>query len=175
MMTEKIIMHDSDEAAQPHTMDGWKSRNGFFYDNEQVARYDGCTHVKCQYCGEPAKKSWTACDKCRAAKEIERYDAMPKAEWDGKTMLYSDARDRYYVDIGDAEDVLEEGETIESLRLIICKPNCVSPLDSEYCSDDLPDDTDLPDIISEAMDAFNEAVAGIVLSWSPGKFALKVA
>lgn len=173
-MSEKIVLFDSDEAAQPHTMTGWKSRNGFFYDNEQVARYDGCTHVKCQYCGEPTRKHYTVCDKCRAANEIERYDAMPKAEWDGKAMLYSDARDEYYSDMDGAEDVLEEGETIESLRLIICEPNCVRPLDSDYCSDDLADDMELPDAISEAMDAFNKAVAGIVLSWSPSKFALKL-
>lgn len=173
-MSEKIVMFDSDEAAQPYTMTGWKSRNGFFYDNEQVARYDGCTHRKCNECDEPASKGYTVCDKCRARKEVERYNAMPVADWDGKTMLYSDARDEYYGDMDGAEDVLEEGETIESLRLIICKPNCVRPLDSEYCLDDLPDDMDLPDAISEAMDAFNKTVAGIVLSWSPSKFALKL-
>jgi hypothetical protein len=30
----------------------------------------------------------------------------------------------------------------------------------------------VPDEVAEAMEAFNEAVAGIVLSWSPGKTAL---
>ena len=30
----------------------------------------------------------------------------------------------------------------------------------------------MPDEVAEAMEAFNEAVAGIVLSWSPGKTAL---
>lgn len=173
-MTEKIIMFDDAEAAQPYTMTGWKSRNGLFYGDEQSARYDGSTHVKCKYCGEPTKKHYTACDKCREIKTIERYSAMPRAEWDGKAMLYSDARDEYYADMDSVEDCLDEGETIESLRLIICKPNGVMPLDSDYCSDDLADDMELPDEAWKAMDAFNKAVSGIVLSWSPSKFALKV-
>lgn len=173
-MTDKIVMFDDDEAAQPHTMTGWKSRDGFFYADEQTARYCGCTHRKCTECGEYTRKHYTLCDKCREIKQVERYNAMPRAEWDGKAMLYSDARDEYYADMDGAEDVIEEGETIESLRLIICEQNYVRPLDSDYCSDDLADDMDLPDEVCKAMDMFNKAVSGIILSWSPSKFALKV-
>jgi hypothetical protein len=60
------------------------------------------------------------------------------------------------------------------MRLVICTPNYVRPLEPDYCSDDLAEDCDVPNKVEEAMDAFNAAVAGIVLSWSPGKTALEL-
>ena len=63
-------------------------------------------------------------------------------------------------------------QTLADLRLVICEPNYVRQLEPDYCCDELPDDGDVPDEVAEAMEAFNTAVAGIVLSWSPGKKAL---
>ena len=147
----KIILQDSEEAAQPYTMTGW-------------------THFKCCHCGEPVKKPYTDCDKL----EFERYCALPTAEWDGNSMLYSDTRDQYYGSLDDVYDEIEEGQDISELRLLICKPNYVTPLESNYCCDELADDMDVPAAVEEAMYAFNKAVAGIVLSWSPSNVRLKV-
>lgn len=177
-MTDKIVMRDSPEAAEYRTgMSGWVSRRGLFYgdrpDSEDMARYDGCTHVACKYCSAPAQKSYTACQECRDKKDLERFEALPRADWDGKAMLYSESRDKYYAGPDDAEDELEEGETLTDLRLVICNPNYVRQIDTEYFCDDLPEDSDdVPPEVEAAMEAFNEAVAGIVLSWSPGKAAL---
>jgi len=172
-MTPKIILQDSDEAAQPCTVSGWRSGNGFFYTDEASARYAGCTHVLCKSCGKPTEKPYTLCEDCRAKAEFERYCALPIAEWDGKSMIYSDSRDKYYYDLADAYDDLEEGQDLSELRLLICKPNYVTPLESDYCCDELADDMDVPSAVEEAMEAFNKAVAGIVLSWSPSDVALK--
>ncbi len=174
MNATKIIMRDSPEAAQPHTMTGWKSSDGFFYKDEDTARYAGCTHVACSSCGAPCVKHYTHCDACRNAREIERYNALKKEPWDGVGMLYSDARDVYYTDISDAEDALEEGETLADLRLLICEPNYVRELDSDYCCDEVAEDGEPPDAVLEAMDAFNKAVKGIVLSWSPSETAMLI-
>jgi hypothetical protein len=65
MKTEEImVLRDSSEAAQYRTgLSGWVSRNGrYFGESEDMARYDGCTHVACQYCGLPARKGWLACE-----------------------------------------------------------------------------------------------------------------
>jgi hypothetical protein len=106
---------------------------------------------------------------------LERFDSFPRAEWDGKAWLYSEAQDKYYPNPAEAEDALEEGETLADLRLVICNPNYVRQIDTEYFCDDLPEDSDdVPPEVEAAMEAFNEAVAGIVLSWSPGKVALDV-
>lgn len=170
-MDSRIIMRDSDEAAKPYTAHGWLSSNGHFYTDESVARYDGCTHVACRHCGKPTPKSYTACDACRASAETARFYAMPEAAWDGVAMLYSDTHDTYYAS---PDDALDGDETADEMRLVICTPNYVTPLEGDYCCDELADDMDVPAAVEEAMDAFNKAVAGIVLSWSPGKMRLKI-
>ena len=105
--------------------------------------------------------------------ETDRYQAMPRAEWDGKAMLYSEATDRYYYDPEYAEADLDDGQTLADLRLVICRPNYVRRLDPDDYADELADDDgDLPNVLLEAIDAFNVAVAGTVLSWSPGNTAL---
>ncbi|MBK9427259.1 MAG: hypothetical protein IPN63_07695 [Gammaproteobacteria bacterium] len=181
-MNEKIIMSDSPEAAQFRTdIKGWVSRDGRFFGDgpsaEADARYHSCTHRPCRECGAPTIKRYIKCDACRELADLASYQAMPRAEWDGKAMLYSETTDRFYSDLGEAEDHLDEMEercTLADLRLVICEPVYVTPLESDYCIDDLPEDGELPDAVWEAMQAFNAAVAGIVLSWAPGKYALLV-
>ena len=175
-MNDKIIMADSPEAAEYKTgLSGWVSRGQYFGDGpnaEDSARYHGCTHYVCKYCPAPAPKPYTACQECRDKKDLERFYALPRADWDGKAMLYSEARSKYYADPDDAEDALDDGETLADLRLVICKPNYVRQIDPDDFVDDLPEDGELPPEVEAAMDTFNSAVAGIVLSWSPGKVAL---
>ncbi len=180
-MTDKIVMRDSPEAAEYRTdLKGWVSRDGRYYgdrpDSEDIARYAGCTHVPCKYCAAPTEKTYTACRQCRDKKDLERFEALPRAEWDGVAMLYSDAKHVYYADIDEAEDDLNDGETLADLRLLICEPNYVRQLDAELFCDDLPDGVEqLPPVVEQAIEDFNAAVAGVVLSWSPGKVALSVA
>lgn len=178
-MDSKVVMIDSPEAAEYRTdLKGWVSRDGFYYgdgpDSERTARYAGCTHVPCSQCGTPTNKGYTMCRGCRDLAYIAKYEAMPRAEWDGTVMVYSEARDRYYNSPDDAADDLEDGETLADLQLVLCTPNYVRQIEPDYCCDDLPEDGDVPADVEEAMEAFNRAVAGIVLSWSPGKIALSI-
>lgn len=179
--TDNMVLNTDPRAATYHTdIKGWVSRDGIFYGdgdaNERTARYAGCTHVACDSCGKPTEKGWLKCTECRAIADRKAYDAKPKAQWDGVAMLYSELLDQYFNDVESAEDRLEDGQTLEDLMLMICEPNVVRPLDDDYCSDELPEDgdADVPDAVLDAMAAFNKAVAGIVLSWSPGKFALQL-
>lgn len=176
-MDETIVMYDSQEAAQYLTgIWGWVDRHGIYYgygpEAELTARYAGCTHKPCAKCGQPTEKMYASCNACRRLAEIARYGAMPRAGWDGKAMVYSEARGEFFDSPDDAAEAIDEDETLADLRLVICEPVYVTPLESDYCSDDLPEDGELPDAVWEAMQAFNAAVAGIVLSWAPGKYAL---
>lgn len=173
-MSEKIIMYDSPEAAKPHTMNGWLSRDGIFYAEERLARYSGCTHRPCEACGAPTERMYIKCAACRDAQDTAKYAAMPRAKWDGKAMIYSETLDKYFSGLDEAEDELEDGWTLADLRLVICEPNYVRPLEPDYCCDELPEDGEVPESVLEAMAAFNKAVAGIVLSWTPGKFAVEL-
>ena len=175
---QPTIMFDAPDAAHYQTgIKGWVSRQGHYFgdgpQSEDMARYDGCTHVACRKCGAPTKKGWTACNSCREDAEIAEYEAMPRAEWDGKAMLYSQAFDTWYESPDEAREDLGDDADISVMRLVIGEPVYVRRIESDYFADELADDQDLPGEVLDAMDAFNKAVAWIVLSWEPGKKALK--
>lgn len=172
----KQVMFDSDEAAQYKTgLSGWVSRHGHYWsEDERAARYDGCTHTRCEDCKEPVDRGRLICPKCHELRQVKRYATMPKEVWNGKGMLYSDAADKYFQDWDDAEVYLEdEGGTIKGLRLIICEPQYLPLLDSsDYGCDSLAEDGELPDAAIEAIEEFNKIIKKIgAVSWMPGKRA----
>ena len=176
-MTEKKILYNSDEAATYVTnIKGWISARGFFYGDEPgaqgTARYDGCTHRICS-CGREMTKNWTLCDECREQKAIKKYNAMEKEVWDGEALIYSDTNDKYFHSIDEIDEYCDEEKcTIASLRLLICEPNHLRQIDEDYCFDDMPDDSYLPDAVSDAIDAFNKVITEQdPISWHPGKTA----
>jgi len=175
-MSEQIILFDSNDAARFETgISGWVDRKGhFFGKDENAARYSGCTHRKCKQCGRLTVKHRVFCDPCGTEKDIERYEKLEKVDWDGKTMLYSDSCDVYFSDLDEIQDYIEEHEcALEALFLIKCEPSYLRQIDEYYFSDQLPEDGDLPDEISEALEALNKLIRehGPV-SWYPGKKAI---
>jgi len=165
---KSIIMLDSPEAAEPGTMNGWYARGGYFYFDERSARFAGCTHRPCETCGKPVVKSYIYCPECRAKRDADRYNALPTAPWDGIQMVYSEARDEYYASPDEAEDELEEGEDIATLRLVLCDPVYAHYLDLEDFDNELPEMGEAPNALLDAIDAFTAAMDGVVLSWYPG-------
>lgn len=176
--SKEMILEDSPEAAQIKTVTGWVSRAGRFWGNdERMARFDGCTHRKCDKCGT-INEIRSYCRTCYEASQRSRYEAMPRAAWDSVSMLYSDECDRYFEDLDEVYDYLAAEDSsviLDDLRLIICKPNHARPLTEDLWGDDLPDEgcDEIPHWLEEAIGAFNKAIEGMPpLSWSPGKTAL---
>ncbi len=174
---DKIVTYDSAEAAQRETLTGWVSRNGRFYgDDEDQARYDGCTHRPCQTCGELTVKNYVRCDKCSAARAKEHYLAMPEEAWDGSTMLYSNAFDQYFHTAADIADFLDSEEIHGpvDLMLVICRPVHPRPIDGDdHYIDSLPEDMTLGDVapkLAEAIRNVNRVIHETpeVLCWMPG-------
>lgn len=168
-----MILYNSDEAATYCTgLAGWVSRDGRFfgegYGAESAARYSGCTHRACGKCGKPAPKAYSLCDECRQKAMDERYYARPIGEWDGKSPLYSEVTEEFYSDPEGALEDIGDLEGVDDPQLIICHPVYARRLDDDYFSDRLPDDAEVPEELAPAIDAFNTAVAGVVLSWQPG-------
>ena len=179
-MSNELIHFDSPEAAQLVTVTGWRSRNGHFYgpgdSAEQTARYNGCTHRACERCGKPARKSYLICDECRELAAVEKYNARPRAEWNGSDMLYSEGAERWFNDIDELRDYCEDNDaTPEALRLVISEPVLAKPIDpNEHYCDELPEDGgDLPAEIEEAFAHLNRVINACTtpLSWAPGQFA----
>lgn len=177
MTKDSTIVHfDSPEAAQLVTTSGWRSRDGYFYgDDERTARWAGCTHVNCRDCGAVTEKGHLICDACNEKASLERFIAMPRGPWKGREMLYSQSLDKYYNDPDEAIFDLEQGQKVDDLRLILCTPNMPRLLDVDDFSDELPEDGDyhdLPRELIDAIEAFNTvARACQPLSWSPGEVA----
>ena len=168
---EKIVLSTSDEAARYVTVSGWADRHGRFWGkDERMARYCGATHMVCE-CGNVHEKTWTKCQACRDAASLERYLAMQERPWDDGDPLYSDACDMYFFSPEELVDyVLDEPDrTYESLRLRLCKPNHPRQIDgTEYFSEDLPEDGDLPAQLADAFEALNAVIREQgPLSWSP--------
>ena len=178
----KIILYDSDEAAKFVTgLSGWVDSNGLFWgdnrDSENMARYSGCTDLRCS-CGHLMKKHYTKCAICREREAIERYKKRAQKEWDESIPVYSETADEYFNDRSEVEDFLEqsdEGITAEDLRLLICEPVYLRPVEEDYWIDDLPDDAELPSEAVDALDALNNTLKAVgPVGYRPGKFAAKL-
>lgn len=167
---ERIIVFDSDEAAQPVTIQAWRASTGQLCFDEHTARLIGSTHRACPECGNPTRYAGL-CEACQAKRAEAHYWTMPAAPWDGKQMVYSEAREEFYSSPEDAGE-WEETEDLSVLRLVLCEPQYVRQLDSDDFEDDLPEDGEMPDELAEAVDAFNAATKGLILSWLPGKTRL---
>lgn len=172
--TTPIVFPEDEAAASIKTVTGWVSRTGHYWGrDEHTARHDGSTHRHCE-CGAVIEKR-SYCRACHDRREAEKYAKMPRKAWDGNGMLYSAITEHFYNDLSEAEEDLDEGQTLADLMLVFCKPNYVQELDDDYCADDLPEEEDeAPAAVREAMEAFNKAVAGIVLSWSPSDTAVLI-
>ena len=174
---EEQVLDISDEAAVfEKNIIGWVDRHGrYFGSDERTARWSGCTHITCE-CGNVTKKEYAVCSQCRAENAIERYEKKEKIHWDGKTPLYSDAMDEYFMDEDELRDFLEEHvTTINSLRLLICEPVYLRHIESDYFCDELSEyDDDLPNGLEEALKEFNNRLDDIgIVSWTSGDCAVK--
>jgi len=176
-MSEIIINTSPDAARFVKNISGWVSRNGRFYgDDEITARWDGCTHVKCEDCGRPTPKSKYVCDDCRGKRRISEYNKLEKVEWDGTGMVYSTACDHYFCSLEEASEYADDtGKSIEDLRLVICEPVYPRTIDPDYWEEYLADDGELPIEILTALDALNKVIEDSgPTSYTPGKKAVKL-
>ncbi len=170
---ESIVLYDSPEAATFRTVEGWVSRANHFFgkDGEHLARYDGCTHRKCETCDAIVSKTpFTICDDCRRAKQTARYLAMPIVEW-GDAMAYDYFTDEWF---SDAESLIDHyddaGLDIADAQLVAGEPIYAREIDPlDIYDGDLPEDSDLPDDVTAAFAVLNATLksARAVLSWRP--------
>ena len=178
--TDKIILYDSPEAAKEVTVTLWQSACGHLYKDEGTARYAGCTHKICA-CGKKMRKFYTQCDDCQNKTFREKYLNLKFEEWDGKTPLCLYGDDKYFFDVSDIEDYLDELNNYEEenneygpedLQLVICKPNYLPQVQID--SDDIPENLEWEDVVPKELDKrvaeLNEYIKTLKpISWSQGK------
>lgn len=177
MSKEQMILDTDHEAATLRTITGWVSRRGIYYgDDERTARWDGCTHIVCE-CGKPTPKTYAHCDECREKRQRERWLALPLVEWDGETPICQYGGDEYFFSSDELYDWCDNNAVHPGdLMLVTCEPQYLSQIDTDYWSDDLPEDGDLPAEVEAALNALNKAIRehGKAYAWSPGKRRVEV-
>lgn len=174
-MSEKnVVLYDSDEAAQLKTVTGWVSRDGHYYGNEEnIARYAGSTHKKCD-CGSVVEKG-SRCRACESKRRTDAYYALPMETWDGTQPIALWDDDRFFFDEDSFLDFLfdmKQGTPgdIPEVQAVLCTPHRLGLISIDNWADDLPDDGELPPAVAAKVDELNEAIkAAPVASWFPGK------
>lgn len=173
---KKIILPPDECAAKFVTgISGWVDRFGRFFgnnpDSERMARYSSSTNDVCRKCGATTShKGWLLCDKCNEEKNIEEYNNLPFKEYDGD-IIYSDYLDKYFSDDGEFLDYCADEDLNPSeMRLRLCTPNKFGELDLDYFCDELPEDSELPKELEDAINRLNEVIRSLPpASYSPGK------
>ncbi|MDR0189392.1 hypothetical protein RCO22_10625 [Pseudomonas yamanorum] len=171
-----IIMYEAPEAASLQTVTGWVSADGrFFGADENLARYCGATHRRCDV--NPEHQIYAVnsyCAECRKARRQAKFAAMPIKEWAGEPLVIFDS-DQYFFDEDSLRDYLIDSDIeLADLQLCICEPNMPREIDpSDVFSDDLPEDGEIRDEqLFAAFELLNEMIRqSEPLSWSEGKYA----
>lgn len=168
---EKIIMYDTPEAAEEITLTGWvsKGKDGrFFYKDEHMARWAGCTHLKCD-CGAIMEKAYTRCATCRDKSQRERYDAMPFKEYDGDFVVEYNG-DRFFWSEDEIVEYLEEND-IQEINLLFCDPVHHRSISIEdIATDDCHDGYDPPGELIKKINELNSFIQTLPPhSYYPGK------
>lgn len=180
MKEKQIVMYDSPQAAERKTVTGWVSAGGQFWgDDEHMARWSGCTHLKCEGCGQPYERN-AYCQPCHDKKQAVKFAALEVKDWDGQTPLCLFSDDRYFFDWESVERYAEETKCLPTdLDLMICRPQIGRHIDiAEYLADDLPGEDPgdfVPEAVADAAEALNKAItAAGTLSWTAGKYRADV-
>jgi len=78
---------------------------------ERAARYCCSTDAPCE-CGGRRSKHYTVCQACRDKIAMERWEGMPETPWDGTTPLVVYGSDRYFFDVDELCDYLDDMELV---------------------------------------------------------------
>lgn len=170
MKEEKIIMYDSEEAASQKTLTGWVSANGRYWGkDEHMARYDGCTHKKCE-CGNATEKSWIRCEECRHKSDVERFNKLPFKEWDESENVCTWDGDKYFFHVDDVIEYMEEND-LKEIDLLICEPIEYSLIDFEQITGSEVHEDWEPEVeLEKAVNKLNKVIKELKPhSWQPGK------
>lgn len=175
MENEKMILFDSPEAAQYRTgLEGWVSSDGRFFgkgvQGEQMARYAGSTHHKCE-CGSIAPRGWVRCEECQKKTANENYSKLPYKEWDRDSPICLHDGDRYFFSEEELIDFLYDHELNGSdVRLVLCRPMRYQPIDGETIAGDAHEDWEPSKALEEKINQFNEFLKTLPPhSWEPDK------
>lgn len=160
MNKEKMIFEDSPEAATPVQITAFRDVDGRIFVDEQMARWSSSTHKKCNVDGHKPYPMNSYCYACYEQKEIEKFKAMPKEEWDESGFICTLSGDDFYGNWDDLIcDVIENDIDPSSLMLLHCEPAYARAPDPYDIYEELiPDGGDLPCPVVHAYEELAKAL-----------------
>jgi len=175
---EEVILRSDPRAARRVTVEGWVSRHGHFYgEDERTARYDGATHNECEHCGSVCEKHYTACRPCRARLERERHERREHVPYPGGPIFIED---EFCFDDAAVTDELWEYLRARrdpwAVMVLEAVPQPAEEIDLDHWQDALPDEEgDPPAWLEEAVERLNATIRehrDRPLSWTTGERAI---
>ena len=177
---QRKIMFESDEAARQVQATVWQDSKGKLHLSEYYARYDGCTHKRCE-CGAEYPKG-RSCRACDDDQRMKRYLALEFKEWDESVPVMLENDDKIFMDLDSLYDWCEFNELNPAdLQLRICEADLPGEIElDDLWSDFLPDDVSVKDASPELWAIIEQANKIIrerppVLCWVPGEYRTSVA
>lgn len=175
--TKEVILNTDPNIVEFKTnIEGWVGKDGRFYGKDKdMAIYANSTHKKCDK-GHTYPKTWINCPTCRELGLPKKYLRLEEKEWDGVTPLCIYDTDKYFFSEDEIYDYCEYEEIdIKNLQLVICNPNYLWEISTDYWEEVYPEDMDLKDVASkeilEKLKELNELInKETPVSWNAGKF-----
>jgi len=160
----KIVMYDDPNIVQLKEVKGWVGKDGRFYgNNEHLARHANSTHKKCE-CGNIMVKGYSYCNDCSTKKAKENFLKLPIGEWDGKSMMCEYNGERFFSDMDEVIEYLEDNDILpEDAEIVLCEKQVFlnevnfDELNEEYCTEENGASYYHPEI-AEKVEELNELI-----------------
>ncbi len=151
----------------------YKDKDGKYYLSKEGAQDKLATHFRCK-CGNGIREKFRIfCDSC--GPPVKPKEIISK-DWDGKSMLYVEDFDKYFLDFQEIEEYCDDNDhDKDTLAIFICDGNYLGEITDEYWADVLATDDEyakVPKAIQEKLDELNEAIRNHKepVTWSPSKY-----
>ena len=184
-MSEQI--HYNDAKVEYRTdIKGWIGSDGRYYgDDEHLARWYSCTHVKCSNdgCENQALRSQLRCESCKEKSSIEKWrNAEKRKPLNTDVIYWSDACSEYFQSFEEINEYAYENDlSVIDMRLYHCEQESGFPqvdihdLYEEYSTEEISPDEYVSPEICEAIENLNKLLKKQeILVWHPSNIAVDV-
>lgn len=175
MINKDIYLEGSEIELEKKTVEVYVSKKGGMFLTEDSALKDSYTHKYCEkHDHTHAINSY--CYKCSEDRQLQRYYNMEEVEYGGG-WIYSEEYEEWFSDLGEAEEVAEYHQVgLKDLHLVVCTPNDLREVESDYWEDIWYDGAQLPSEVEDALEKLNKVIRehGKNFSWEAGNKRIKV-
>ncbi|WP_018694221.1 hypothetical protein [Algicola sagamiensis] len=174
-------IHYNDAPIEQREVKAWFHGERFLGFDEHGARMitSNIRPCKIDECSNDVS-DWIYCDQCEEQKAIQKYLNAEKRDVYPNDVIYSEKTDHFFYPEQFSELTSENRETLESLRLYICKPCFPGEIDiDEHLTDVLAEDSYADEVLSnECMDLVEKLNAALrknkPISYFPSNIAVNL-